>query len=203
MTSQAVQKWQELEVNPPRRATRGTPRYRGPGVGEIKPHTVGGIRDGLTQLMFHTGAATRLLVTYRFVPPHSFRVFVLEPRPEILTWREAPRLVGGRRFGGIANIPNRLPGRDDDWADSLGTWWELPVPAFAPTLSMADWLARVGPTVFGSMAEPVVRSAFFQEFKPKKRLNESKLPNVAGADLSWQELAEYFQELASELAAAG
>jgi hypothetical protein len=203
MTTQAVQELQELEVNPPRRATRGTPQYRGPGIGEIKPHTVGGIRDGLTQLAHHAGAATRLLVTYRFVPPNSFRVFVLEPRPDILTWREAPRRVGRKTYGGIANIPNRMPGRDDDWADGLGTWWELPDPVPAPGYSMAEWLARVGTTVFGSMAEPIVRSEFFRVFKPKKPLNERKLPHVAGADLSWQELSEYYRELASELAAVG
>lgn len=177
----------------------GFPSRTGPGRAEIKPHTVAGIRNGLTQLAHHP-AGERVLITYIYVSPATLRVFVLVPHARILRWRRPPVSVGGRLTNGIPDVPART-GNDLAWLGSLGDWYRLPAEVPTPVWTMRQWLDRVGPTVFGSMVEPVVRSEFLRAYRGTMPAGWSKFPHAAGADVAWQELAEYLHELAGELAA--
>lgn len=173
---------------------------KGPGRAEIKPHSISEIRAGLTQLAYHPSSQERLLITYIFLAPDKFTVFVLDPHTAVLQWRRPPMMLRGRLAKGVAAIPGRS--RDDQaWLHSLGTWYRLPANVTTQKWSLEEWRGKVGSTVFGSMAEPIVRDAFLAAFKVTPPPRWRKFPNVTGADVQWQELAAYLHELAGELAA--
>ena len=167
----------------------------GPGRGEIKLHNVRGIRAGLHQLRVTHEALTKrppktmphfILITYSYDEPppgqdYQFRVHVLVPHATIVS--------------GAAPIPTlgRGPAAEATWLTSLGTWTKLAPDQAAPTWQMVKWRRLVGPGVFGSMVEPVIRSRF--------QTGGTKAPNQFGSDVRWQkEIAEYLAELHAELA---
>ncbi|WP_127127383.1 hypothetical protein [Georgenia sp. SYP-B2076] len=192
MSMQPAELLQE-EVAPTPSRLQPPLRYRGtPGFGEIKAHTYAGIREGIRDLRRHAAAAAAgdepVLLTYVYRPRSStLTVYALRPRASILQ-------PGSRS-------PSKLPRGGRAWVDGLGTWHEVTSIAVPAHPEMKSWLQVVGPTVRGSAFEPLVRRAFIEGLRPKRHLTARKDPVATGADVRWQELAEYLYELAGELSA--
>jgi len=185
----------EEEVAAPRvQPSAAFPRYRGPGLAEIKPHTVAGIRGGLRQLARAPRAGRdAFLITYRYTVqpapqgPVLFTTYVLRPHAHVLT--------------ASVSSPQSGPVAEQLWLDGLGSWHVLGTNIPGPNHSLARWRTLVGPTVFGSLAEPFLRDMFIARFgPPRQHLTATKLPHAAGSDVAWREVAAYLYELADEIA---
>jgi hypothetical protein len=172
-----------------RAVTLDVPQIRGrPAYAEIKPHNIKGIRAGLVDLARNRPRlpGEAYLLTYRYTRKGPMQVWAYLLKPH----------------DGIATDPAFLPRRGvplQDWVDRLGRWWTLLDGVRGPDYSIEKWRDKVGGTVFGSMLEPFLRESFFAKTRTTE-VNAGHLPNKPGADLRWQEIAEFFYELSGELA---
>jgi hypothetical protein len=182
------------------------PKHKGPGYVEIKPHDVDGIRDGLEQLYKNKKgftqtwrkkktrhpAVTVYLLTYTYEPSSAPRMskltaHLLAPTDKALDdnipvagQRRAPIPVGGRQ----------------KWLDDLGTWWLLAHRQPIEEQSFGQWVGHAGPSAAGLMLEDQLRREFLKKHQvPHDPLARKKTASGRGADIDFNELAEFFYEL--------
>jgi hypothetical protein len=193
-------------LEPPTISPLAFPKHKGPGYVEIKPHDVNGIRDGLEQLYKNKKgftqtwrkkktrhpAVTVYLLTYTYEPssaPGTSRLtaHLLEPTDKALDdnipapgQRRGPIPVGGRR----------------KWLDDLGTWWLLAHRQPIEEQSFGQWVSHAGPSAAGLMLEDQLRREFVKKYQvPAGRQGKVKTASERGADIDFNELAEFFYEL--------
>lgn len=166
----------------------------------MKPHTVQGIRAGLRELHRKRpkrGAEQRrYLITYHYprratrTRPFALTALVLEPERAVVSATPS----GPRSRGAEPELA---------WLASLGRWYLLAEALDPPPRPLGEWARTVGSTVFGSMVEPYLRDAFVREFersgRVRRHVTRRKSPSAAGPDVRWYELADFLQELSSEL----
>ncbi len=178
---------EELAPLPTRPAPKAT--YRGYGFAEVKPHNARGIAAGLDDLRKRY-QKTRgrkpqdvYLVTYVYEKGKDrFSILALRPHDSTL----------------LSASPVTVR-EDPGWVDSLGTWYDLGSAALPLQPGNKSWIEQVGPVTRGLMLEPIARDVFIAWLRPKKHRTAAKLPHEGGADIRWQEIAEYLYELASEV----
>ena len=157
-------------------------------VAEIKPHTAGGIRDGITQLKARRNALRKRgrdpeetryhLITYRQVDadPARFETFISDPR----TMTAVLSGTGMPTFLKMGNEPIHFPRAIE----------KIPV--------------HQCPTMLGNELEPKIRARYAAWMRTKQghtgfRLG-AKDASTTGADVT-HELVEFLRELAAELEA--
>lgn len=176
------------------------PGYRQKGVvGEVKPHTPGGLRAGVEQLRARAAQIRKRgekaedtryhLVTYRQVDgdPSRYETYVSDPRlvdPLVLSRARPTGPITPERLG-MAKMGGR----------------PLHVPAALKQIPVHECT-----TTLGNLLEPLVRrryTAWMRVAQGKRNFRlELKHPQAKGADIR-HEMAAFLRELATELEAEG
>lgn len=197
-----------------------------PGIVEIKPHNVAGIRSGLEQLVDRLrtkneadpnkrwpGRAYLLTYHYDAAPTFSGSTvtgFLLRPHVDAL--KEAGNLAEKKRQDKKFRMPRVTDQKS--WLTKQGTWWKLDRQTVTE-LPFGDWLRIAGPPTIGSMLEGQLRTAFVKAYKvppptkpddPMKstlgHLTYGKKGSGGGADIEFKELTEFLYELEAALGRA-
>lgn len=159
----------------------GPAAITGPGLAEIKPHHVRGMRSGLAQLKVrlrtHPGHPALWLVTYQPLPAEGGRV----RRVRIVAHEVDPARL---RAATSLSDPTAF----------LRCRTVLATPLLPGTMPFPDPMAR--PALFGLAVEDLVRRAFVGAFP---RTGTKGLPaggERPGPDILWRELADLYREVA-------
>jgi hypothetical protein len=219
-------------TNPPNPLAKKFPKYGDldghPGIVEIKPHSISGIKEGLEQLAKYQAnkkkwwpaGANELkktyLLTYTFTAnpergKSTFTGYLLEPGPGILTLAQNIAIARKKpkKKTGDTEISDQSkeapPGKWPTTLDGYGTWWRLGDHQ-APEHTFGEWRKFAGPSATGSMLEYPLKNEFVKAYgvPDDKHLTgpESKDASMSGADVRFLEIAEFLYELEAALARA-